>query len=114
MKFPERLKSLRTLKGVSRQELADHLGMSYETIGKWEHGTRDPGTDDLIKMALFLGVSTDYLLGVASEQIDAAVRIAHSPNTAEALEIKEMWTNAGYSKDEIREIIKLANAFNKK
>lgn len=63
MSFSDRLKEIRTKKGISREALAQHLGMSYHTIAKWEAGSRDPDTTVLLQLADLFNVSTDYLLG---------------------------------------------------
>ncbi|MBQ8522929.1 MAG: helix-turn-helix transcriptional regulator [Clostridia bacterium] len=34
------------------------------TICRWENGVHDIKSNDLIKVALFFGVSTDYLVGL--------------------------------------------------
>jgi transcriptional regulator with XRE-family HTH domain len=43
--------------------LADHLGISYWTISKYETDVREPDFSMLIKIADFFNVTTDYLLG---------------------------------------------------
>lgn len=63
-KFSIRLKELRELKGLSQSILATKLGYTQPCIGKWEAGTREPSLDDIIAIALFFNVTTDYLLGV--------------------------------------------------
>ena len=63
-KFSIRLKELRELKGLSQSKLANELGYTQPCIGKWEAGTRNPSLDDVIAIAIFFNVSTDYLLGL--------------------------------------------------
>lgn len=62
--FKVRLKSLREGMGMTQQEFADTFGVSKGTIGMWESGAREPKSlEDLRRIAVFFGVSTDYLLG---------------------------------------------------
>lgn len=61
--FCERLKALRTEKGLSQPELANLLGVSNGIISFWENGVNEPTISNLIKLAEVLEVSTDYLLG---------------------------------------------------
>lgn len=62
-KFAERVRELRTEKGLSRKELANRLGTLQRNISYWELGQRECSFDMLLKIAEVLGVSVDYLLG---------------------------------------------------
>ncbi|MCL1866425.1 MAG: helix-turn-helix domain-containing protein [Oscillospiraceae bacterium] len=61
--FPQRLKSVRTEKGIQQKELAQAMGVTQGTIGNWESGIRAPRFDMLERIAEYFSVSTDYLLG---------------------------------------------------
>lgn len=63
MKFKERLRYLRKLKGVSQQQVANHLNYGYSAISNYESGRCEPSIADLIKLANFFGVSVDFLVG---------------------------------------------------
>lgn len=67
MEFCDRLRSLREKRDMTREELATSLGLSYSAIAKYESGERAPDFDLLKKIALFFGVSTDYLIGFAND-----------------------------------------------
>lgn len=60
--FAERLKKLRTEKGLNQTELAKILNVAKQTISNWELGNRTPDDKMLIKIADLFDVSTDYLL----------------------------------------------------
>lgn len=62
-KFGERLKELRLEAGLSQKALGEKLGFSQTCLAKWEIGIRESCFDDLIKIADFFNVTTDYLLG---------------------------------------------------
>lgn len=62
-KFAERLKELRTERGLSMDELGKALKLSSGTISNWENYKHDIKGDQLIIVARFFGCSTDYLLG---------------------------------------------------
>ncbi len=68
LSFFERLKMIREKFGVSRDDLATHLGLSYSTISKYEDGTRTPDIDNLEKIADYFGISVEYLLGKSEVQ----------------------------------------------
>jgi len=59
----ERIAELRNRRGLTQTQLAEKIGMSHSTVASWEKGKRDPGTSMIAKLAVFFGVSTDYLLG---------------------------------------------------
>lgn len=62
--FAERLKELRTEKGLSLKELATKIGVSDIAISRWENELRIPKIDTLASIAKFFGVSSDYLIGL--------------------------------------------------
>ena len=63
-KFGVRLRELREERKVSQTQLANHLGYSQNTISRWETSDREPSLDDVIAVARFFNVTTDYLLGL--------------------------------------------------
>ena len=58
-----RLKELRKKKGISQLRLATDLNTTQNTISRYETGEREPGIDELIKIADYFHVSIDYLVG---------------------------------------------------
>ena len=58
-----RLKGLRKKKGISQLRLATDLNTTQNTISRYETGEREPGIDELIKIADYFNVSVDYLIG---------------------------------------------------
>jgi len=61
--FGQRLRLLREEKKMVQKEIADLLGVSQSTIGKYETDQRTPSPKAIIKLAVFFDVSTDFLLG---------------------------------------------------
>lgn len=62
--FIERLKELRTEKGLSQAQLAKETGLGKTAICYWEIGKRVPSATAIITLAKYFNVTTDYLLGV--------------------------------------------------
>ena len=62
--FCERLKELRESKDLSLRQLASALGVSAIAVSRWETGQRTPSIEQLLKIANFFGVSSDYLIGL--------------------------------------------------
>lgn len=57
-----RLKDLRLERGLLQSDIARVIGKSERTVGFYETGERDMGTETLSKLSTFLNVSIDYLL----------------------------------------------------
>ena len=55
--------NLRKELNMSQAELAEKLGVSQQTISKYERGTREPDNETLAKLAEIFDCSIDYLLG---------------------------------------------------
>ena len=53
---------LRKKCGWSQEELAEQLGISRQSVSKWESGMSIPDLDKIIKLSDLFEVSTDYLL----------------------------------------------------
>ena len=49
-------------RNMSQQRLAMELSMSQNTISRYENGEREPGIEELIRIADYFNVSLDYLL----------------------------------------------------
>lgn len=63
--FKERLRELRTERGLSQAQLAKQTGLSKSAIAFWETGSRIPGAQAIITLSKFFEVSADYLLGLS-------------------------------------------------
>jgi transcriptional regulator with XRE-family HTH domain len=61
--FGERLKDARKAKRMTLQEIADALGVSLNTVWRWEAGRQSPPDDQKKLIANILDVSVSYLLG---------------------------------------------------
>ena len=62
----EILKDLRVSKGLSLEQLAEQTGISKSALGRYEaDGDKDISLFNLMELADFYEVSTDYLLGRA-------------------------------------------------
>ena len=59
----ERLRQLRTEKGMKQQEMAERFGQSLRAYQYYEAGTRHPEYLHLLALADFFDVSLDYLTG---------------------------------------------------
>lgn len=62
MRLSEKIMDLRKRSGWSQEELAERLGISRQSVSKWETGESIPDIDKIIRMSELWNVSTDYLL----------------------------------------------------
>jgi len=62
MNIGTQLQKLRKEKGLSQEELAVIIGVSRQSVSKWEVDAAYPETDKLIKLANFYNVTIDRLL----------------------------------------------------
>ncbi|GMA46877.1 helix-turn-helix domain-containing protein [Tetragenococcus muriaticus] len=70
MKTYERLKQLREEKGLTQNEIAQSLDIDRSVYNKIETNVRPIRENELITIADFFSVSTDYLLGRTSQKYD--------------------------------------------
>ena len=68
MQFNEKLKELRTKKGVSQSELADGIYVSRSAVAKWENGLGLPSNESLRLLAEYFEVSADQLYADSSTE----------------------------------------------
>ena len=58
----EALKAHRTRCKMTQEFVAEALGVSRQAVSKWENGTSDPNTSNLIALAKLYGISAEELL----------------------------------------------------
>lgn len=56
--------------GLTQQQLADKLNVSFQAISKWENGTTYPNIEILRDLAIALDVSVDEILAGSEKDID--------------------------------------------
>ena len=66
--FSTTLQTLRKNRGVTQEQLANHLGVSPQAVSKWENGSYPDG-DLLPQIADYFEVSIDYLYGRAKDNV---------------------------------------------
>ena len=60
------LKSLREDAAVSQKQLADAIGVSQQSINKYENHNIEPDIETMIRIADYFNTSVDYLIGHSS------------------------------------------------
>lgn len=78
MTLAEKLNSLRTESGLSQSTLAEQMGVTRQTVSRWETGEAVPTGENLRRLGELYGVSVGYLLN-DSEPRSTAVAVAEKP-----------------------------------
>ena len=60
----ENIARLRKEKGMTQEDLAKELNISYQAVSKWENGVSSPDISNIKLLAQFFGVSIDMLFGL--------------------------------------------------
>lgn len=67
--FAERLRHLRTYKGLTLAQMAELLDTTKTTLSRYENDKRVPDADFIVKVALYFKVSADYLLCLSNNPL---------------------------------------------
>lgn len=79
MNIADRIQHLRKAKGISQEELADKLGVSRQSVSKWESEQTSPDIEKIIPMSDFFEVTTDYLLKGIEPSPNPHARVKENP-----------------------------------
>lgn len=63
MEFKDRLKEIRTQRGITQRELGRAIGVSHASVAMYETGKRTPEVETLEAICDFFNVSMDYMRG---------------------------------------------------
>lgn len=84
----EKLQALRKKKGYTQEDLAELLGVSRQSVSKWESDSAFPETEKLIELSKIYKCSIDYLLK-SEQEGDESIAPAEKK-----LSQKEIWDKA--------------------
>ena len=62
------IRELRKNNHLTQEQFAESLGVSFQSVSRWENGVTYPDIEMMPAIAHFFGVSTDYLFGVPAEE----------------------------------------------
>lgn len=95
MNIGNKIKELRKKRGITQEQLAESIGVSFQAVSKWENNIALPDIALAPLLARYFGVSLDTLFDFNSEKVNE-----------EALAIaKESWQYRGEDNDKAREIL---------
>lgn len=98
MGLQEKIKELRSNKGISQKKLADAIGVAQSSINYWEKGQRTPSVAAAQKLADYFNITLDELY-----DIDDIDNIPESTNTLAA-----HFDGDEYTDEELEEIKRFA------
>ncbi len=112
----DKLRTLRKEKNITQEDLANHLDITPQSVGKWERGEGYPDITLLPKIALYFGITVDELLNVdearIEEKIDAYIEESKQLNNKGDMKSNlELWEKA-YKEfpNDFRVMVKLMSA----
>ena len=76
MSFAENLMALRKQRGWSQEELGNQIGVTRQTVSKWEVGQSTPELEKLIELSRLFGLSIDRLVGLKEGEGTSPVQSA--------------------------------------
>ena len=103
LNFGQKIKKLRTDAGLSQAMLAEHIGVSVQSISNWECNNTMPDISQIVPLASVLCVSTDYLLGVGFDEKADHETLIRNVNT--------VWANYSVNTKENNADLLVANLY---
>jgi len=103
------LRTLRHEANISQKQLADRIGVSQQSINKYENHNIEPDIATLIRIANYFQISVDYLIGNTSIRRKAEVVEEYALNHDESEVIKAYRKLSQKQKESVHTVI---NSYN--
>lgn len=97
MTLGEKIRNLRKRSGMSQEKLAELMGISRQSVAKWESGQSSPSSANLFKLADILGTTTVSLLASEDESPGEETSGALGDGKSSQTEQDEKFEKAGES-----------------
>lgn len=110
----KKLKTARIKKGLTQDDAAKRLGITFQALSNYERGVRDPDTTTLKELAKVYNTSADYLLGntdipAPPQMVNMDDYILQSKDLGEAiLRIFDLQRELGFDDNTLVELMKKA------
>ena len=75
MNIGNKIRELRKRRGITQEQLAESIGISFQAVSKWENNIALPDITLVPVLASYFGVSMDELFDFNLKEIEHAVRI---------------------------------------
>ena len=70
----ENIRTFRKKNDLTQEAFADRLGVTYQSVSRWENGAASPDNTVIKKLAYLFDVTTDYLLEVDPVRMKESIR----------------------------------------
>ena len=94
------IKKLRLSKGMTQVDLAEKLGLSVQTISRWENEVNYPDISLLPQLTALFGVTADYLLGIEADskkvRLIRTIEVFELDSIEDAHHLLEQFTKAPF------------------
>lgn len=117
MVFGSRLRDLRKAQKLTREQLADKIGVTTRAVASWEMSDRLPSPDYMLWIADHFSVSLDYLFGRTDYPAFEWRNAKGETKEDEGMDVEEYHYTMNLTKEDmetIREFLALKNAEKKK
>ena len=79
MTLGQKITNLRKARSMTQEELSEAIGVTRQTISKWELDTSTPDLDYLCKLCDLYGVTADYLIRPEKETVETVETAENAP-----------------------------------
>ena len=97
MKIGNKIKTLRKQRGITQEQLAENIGISFQAISKWENNIALPDITLAPKIASYFGISMDELFDFSLEEMENEIKIitntAYKFRESDPLESRQILEN---------------------
>jgi transcriptional regulator with XRE-family HTH domain len=99
--FGERLKKVRIDRGLRQEDIGAIVHVGKSTVSQWENNIHVPDIETIVKIANYLNVTSDYLLGLSDNPTPIETIAAHRSDDP----MSELPEEARKSLEEFKEFI---------
>ena len=101
MILADKIIALRKKAGWSQEELAEQLGVTRQSVSKWEGAQSVPDMDKVVQMSRLFGVTTDFLLKDELSEEEPAPEGGVNHSAMQALLEEEDYTRENKAKSPV-------------
>lgn len=105
MILADKIMELRKKAGWSQEELAAQLGVSRQSVSKWEGAQSMPDMEKIVQLSRLFNVTTDYLLKDEIEELEASRRLIRAPQATVCSRESIRGRNSAYGVHRLRAVL---------